>query len=367
MDSPVPTLQGKLASAGDRPSGFDYLRLALATSIIAWHGVVVCYGFAFEASVWQGPIGPFVWFLVPSFFALSGFLVMGSLYRNDLVSFLVLRGLRILPALAVELVLSAFIIGGLLTTLAASAYFTDSNFFAYFGNLIGIVRYNLPGVFQHMPIPAVNLQLWTIPYELDCYIALPCLALLGLHKRPTLLLGLAVGLGVVLFGFDATMGPIDAPSATVTGNVLVLSFLCGAALFALRDRVPASGSLFPAAIILAWTFLRSRDLHYLSPLPVAYATIYLGLLNPRRLFVLRGADYSYGLYLYGFPVQQTVAFLFPDSRIWAVNVVASLAVASCFAALSWHFIEARVLASRHTVLAFVGKTNGYGQRPKAAS
>src|SRR5262249_49082197 len=106
----MPTLGARLALANDRPSGFDYLRLGLAVSIIAWHGVVVCYGYASEANLWLGPIGPLGWFLVPSFFALSGFLVMGSLYRNDLLSFLALRGLRIFPALAVELLLSAFII-----------------------------------------------------------------------------------------------------------------------------------------------------------------------------------------------------------------------------------------------------------------
>jgi len=326
-------------------------------SIIAWHGAVVCGGYDYEARVWQGPIGPVVWFLVPSFFALSGFLVMGSLQRNDLLSFLALRGLRIFPALAVELVLSAFIIGGLLTTLPVTAYFTDTRFFDYFGNLIGIVRYELPGVFQTMPTPAVNLQLWTIPYEFDCYIVLSCLALLGLHRRPGVLLGLVVGLGVAFALHSAATGDLGARRMPMPGPALVFSFLCGAALYALRDRVPFKGSLFVAALVLSWLSLRSLEFHYAAALPVAYVTIYLGLLDPRRLFVLKGADYSYGLYLYGFPVQQTIAYLFPDTRTWAINVLLSLAVASCFAAFSWHVIESRVLANRRTVLGFLAKIN----------
>ncbi len=349
------TLQDRLTQADNRPSGFDYLRLILAVAIIAWHGIIVCYGYAFETSIWMGPIGPFANFLVPSFFALSGFLVMGSLYRNDLLSFLTLRGLRIFPALGVELILSAFIIGSLVTSLTWRQYFSDPQFYEYFGNLIGFVSYNLPGVFQYLPNSAVNLQLWTIPYELDCYIVLSCLAFVGLHKRPLLLLVLAVGGGIIMFGYQTATGDMGSPILPPQGNVLVLSFLCGAALFALRDRIPFRASLFVAALILSWMLLRSLETHSLSPLPLAYVTVYLGLLNPRRLFVLRGADYSYGLYLYGFPVQQMIAYLFPESRIWWVNVSASLIVASAFAAFSWHFIEARVLANRHRVLASVAK------------
>ena len=170
-----------------------------------------------------------------------------------------------------------------------------------------------------------------------------------------LLLVLAVGGGIIMFGYQTATGDVGSPILPPQGNVLVLSFLCGAALFALRDRIPFRASLFVAALILSWMLLRSPETHSLSPLPLAYVTVYLGLLNPRRLFVLRGADYSYGLYLYGFPVQQMIAYLFPESRIWWVNVSASLIVASAFAAFSWHFIEARVLANRHRVLASVAK------------
>lgn len=362
------TLQDRLTQAKDRPAGFDYLRLGLAVSIIVWHGIAVCYGFKVEATFWQAPLGHFFRFVVPSFFALSGFLVMGSLYRNDLLSFLTLRGLRIFPALGVELVLSAFIIGSLATSLTLRAYFSDSTFYAYFGNLIGIVQYTLPGVFQDMPVSPVNLQLWTIPYELDCYLALSALAIVGLHRRPVPLLVLSAGFGFLLFGYQAIIGGLELSTGRAAGNVVVLSFLCGAGLFALRDRVPFRTSLFVAALILSWMFLESSETQYLSPLPVAYVTVYLGLLNPRRLFVLRGADYSYGLYLYGFPVQQMIAYLFPESRIWWINVVAGLVVASAFAAFSWHFIEARVLRNRRNVLAFVAKINrNPGLTPKAAS
>jgi peptidoglycan/LPS O-acetylase OafA/YrhL len=67
------------------------------------------------------------------------------------------------------------------TTLPLTKYFSHPTFWSYFGNLIGWIHFLLPGVFENNPLNiAVNLSLWTVPYELECYIALMALALLGL-------------------------------------------------------------------------------------------------------------------------------------------------------------------------------------------
>jgi peptidoglycan/LPS O-acetylase OafA/YrhL len=79
--------------------------------------------------------------------------------------------------------------------------------------------------------------------------------------------------------------------------------------------------------------------NYVFGLPAAYLTIYLGLVNPRKITLLRGADYSYGLYLYGFAVQQAVARIFPWSHHWYLNLALTVPIASLFAAMSWTFVE----------------------------
>jgi len=355
------TIQEKLSAAGRRPAGFDYLRIVLSVSIIAWHGVVVCYGFDVDYDLWNGPLGPFVRLLLPCFFVLSGFLVAGSLYRNDLPSFLTLRALRIFPALAVELLLSALVIGPLVTSLALTDYFRDPELFAYLGNLVGIIQFGLPGVFVGMPADGmVNLQLWTIPFELECYIAIALLALFGVHKRPMLLLVLCIGATLLIIAYQSVTGR-DAGATRLPGRMLVLCFLFGACLYSLRATLPMNVWLFTGSLFLALGLLAVRDLRVLAPLPIAYVTVYLGLLNPPRLFFVKGADYSYGLFLYGFPIQQLIAFLFPEVRIWWVNVVASLVVATAFAALSWHLIEARVLAQRSRIVAFVAQVARKGR------
>ena len=124
--------------------------------------------------------------VLPIFFALSGFLVAASLVRTrSMPIFLGLRGLRILPALLVEITLSALLLGPLLTGFSLRDYYTGTEFFQYFLNCIGYIHYHLPGVFLTHPVPrTVNGSLWTVPYEAKCYLALAALAILGLSKRP---------------------------------------------------------------------------------------------------------------------------------------------------------------------------------------
>jgi peptidoglycan/LPS O-acetylase OafA/YrhL len=55
--------------------------------------------------------------------------------------------------------------------------------------------------------------------------------------------------------------------------------------------------------------------------------------------MLRGADYSYGIYLYGFAIQQTMMHFFPLARHWYLNVLVSVPIAVLVAAASWHFVE----------------------------
>ena len=171
-------------------SGFDCLRIALAISVMVWHSPANSYGPDGEYLVRGGLIGwPLTLCILPSFFALSGFLVAGSLARNTLPGFLTLRALRIVPALAVEVTLSALMIGPLVTTLPLWHYFSDREFIHYFLNIGGDIHYFLPGVFNDLPLPQyVNLQLWTVPWELTCYIAIVVAATLGIIRRPSRLL-----------------------------------------------------------------------------------------------------------------------------------------------------------------------------------
>lgn len=96
------TLQERLESTRFRPTGFDYMRIALAILILCWHSIITSYGVGTQTAVAASAARPFVATLLPMFFTLSGFLVAGSLERTRTVSmFLGIRVIRIFPALAV--------------------------------------------------------------------------------------------------------------------------------------------------------------------------------------------------------------------------------------------------------------------------
>lgn len=349
------TIAGRMASIGNRPSGFDYLRVILAVSIVAFHTVVVCYGDEVNDAWWS------IWwfrmaqsFPVPSFFALSGFLVAGSIERNSIPAFIALRVMRIAPALAVEVFISALVIGASVTILPLKDYFSDPEFRRYFLNIVGNIHFTLPGVFADLPNSKVNLQLWTVPYELECYIAIVVLALIGFVKRPALLLSAALALGV----FSAAhmfRNAVAADLGVLQRDALVTCFLLGVAFYLLRTKIPYHVGLFAASIAIFPVAFYFPKFDILSLVPITYITVYLGLTNPAKTIIVRNADYSYGVYLYGYPVQQLVVYLFPDFRNPAFNFVVSLPVICAFAMASWRLIESKVIERKNIVLHVISR------------
>ena len=334
-----------------RPSGFDYLRLLLSIGVIAVHTVVVQYGLEADRAMFAGPARPIIYLILPCFFALSGFLVAGSLDRNNVPNFLTLRAIRIFPALSAEVLLSAFILGPLFTSLALGEYFTDPKFFIYFLNAIGIIQYELPGVFLDNPFAVtVNAQLWTVPYELECYIALAALAILRFHRHPSAFLALLVLICLAGGVHAYFVENENFSNKHATGRILVISFLFGVVLYGLRQRIPHHPALAVLAFVLCCVFVWNEPLSYFIPATAAYLTIYVGLLNPKRVGPLKGADYSYGMYLYGFPVQQSVTHVTGGLLPWWVHLPLSLAITCVFAAFSWHVIESRVMDQKKRVI-----------------
>lgn len=334
--------------------GFDYLRLGLAISIVAWHSMTVVLPRAPGAidnvaaidAAWASFRAPLT-FLLPMFFTLSGFLVAGSLDRNRLDAFLALRVLRIGPALAVEVLLSALMLGPLLSSYSLKSYFTDSLFWSYLLNAIGDIHYKLPGVFSGNPRgDLVNSQLWTVPWELGCYLAITAVALLGLHRRRAMLLIVVLVLAIVIPLLDLK-NTIHA-GTSLSGPMLVVCFLIGVAVHAFRDRLPFSPILFAVCLVSAIALASHKILDVLCPLPLAYVTIWLGLQNPPKLPIVSCGDYSYGLYLFAFPIQQAAWQL--GARTFAANLAITLALGFAYAAFSWRMVEAPILKRKSSLV-----------------
>lgn len=285
--------------------------------------------------------------LLPMFFALSGFLVAGSLDRcRTVLAFVGLRIIRIVPALAVETVLSALIVGPLLTSVSLAAYFSDPRFARYFLNIAGDIHFYLPGVFDGAPgDKAVNGQLWSVPYELLCYIALTGLALLGVRRWRVLALAITAGSFAIYPVMQGLRHGLAASTYLPSGLILVWCFLIGVCFYLYRGSIPWSRTLLLASVAGGAVALSMQGwFMYLAPVSLTYLTVYLGLTNCERITLVKGADYSYGVYLYHWVIQQSVMDVMP--RHWLVNAVVSLPLTVGFAAASWHLVEGPMLRLR---------------------
>ena len=339
--------------AGPSTTGFDYLRIGLAVAVLVWHSIILSTGSTpLDQALWSGPFRFLPAAILPMFFALSGFLVTASLERTRLHQFLTLRVLRIVPALAVVVVLSALILGPVFTILPLRQYLASPELGRFFLNMIALVHDTLPGVFEHNPDPHLMAsQLWTIPFEFEGYFVLAILSLLNLLRdrrafvRIILLSSLAATVSALL------LSPVN-PFDHLPGRVLVLSFLAAVSLYFYRDTIPCSPRLAMGSALASAVLLDIPSASYLASFPVAYLTVWLGLKRPPAIPF---GDLSYGVYLLHFPIEQTIMHIFPSAGSWWRLTLIALPPTLCCAWLSWNCVERPILSRKANALAAVDR------------
>lgn len=281
------------------------------------------------------------------FFAISGFLIAASWTRKQhSIAFASARFFRIFPGLAVMLVLCAFVWGPAVSALSASSYFSQLATWTYVPSNLMLVhgQPGLPGVLGNVPMrELVNGSLWTLTYEVACYAVLLALGVAGMLRRERFVLTFValMGVGVVLslIAGDSTKG--FAAKAVMLGT----PFLAGMCAWIWRDKVPLHGPLIGLALAAGFFGMRAHlpGSAFLMWVALSWATLYLALVpaGPVRAFNKIG-DWSFGIYVYAFPVQQTVVSLFPGIGVAALFAIA-MPVTLALACLSWQLIESRAL------------------------
>lgn len=349
-----------LASHKGVAPGFDMLRLVLAVMVILWHSVYVSYGrdsAMHDAVAYHPAIQPFLRAILPSFFFLSGFLVAGSALRlKNTTHFLAFRVLRILPALLVEVTLSALVLGAAVTVLAPAEYYTDAEFFAYFLNIVGNVHFYLPGVFENQPSNVVNVNLWTLPYEFYVYAAMAVLMLSRLlYDRKVFTFVFAVATLLMAEMYYSELADSYGNAIFVHPVFLFYAFFLGNIVYIWADHIPVKGWLMALSAFMLY-FFNIDDLMVLGFLGACYLTLCLGFVAWPKTGLLGRGDYSYGLYLYGFPIAQAIWYYLPFCREWWSLFPASLALAAVFSVASWHAVEKPFLGLKR-YLVFLQKKN----------
>jgi peptidoglycan/LPS O-acetylase OafA/YrhL len=282
-----------------------------------------------------GLVGVFV------FFTISGYLVTGSyVSTSSALRFTAKRALRIFPGLWVNLLVVGLILGPIVSVLPLGTYLGDAGLGAFLRNnlLLDATDTPLPGVIfsDNQVGRLVNGALWTLRYELMMYVMVLLLGLTGLLRLSISLF--LLGLGIVAIGFEQALTPFGDLGEWAW---LVGFFASGMSMYFLaRDARFLDRRLALLALI---GLVGSAWLHrfiMLFPLFGGYLTIYLGRAHTRPLdFLGRSGDLSYGLYIYGWPIEQAVVWATGGRLPWWQVFALSLALAVMAALLSWHGVE----------------------------
>jgi len=280
---------------------------------------------------------------VDVFFIVSGFLVTRSvLTQPTLIDYAMARVLRLVPALLVTCIAIAFVLGPLVTQAAWRDYFADPRTWLYVPLTASLITHSmtLPGVFDGLPQSGViDSPLWTLRYETICYLLLALFALSGvLTTRFRAAAALTALLGIYLFVTFATSWRAESGGIENVSR-FTLDFFLGGALFIFADRLRLDGRLALALGALAALSFGTGAFEIASRLALAYGVLWFALVPAGALRRFnRLGDYSYGLYILHFPIQQTLVMLDPDiTPGWLL--LCSFPAVLAFSILSWHFVE----------------------------
>jgi len=317
-----------------RDNAFNLIRLILAALVIVSHSWPVS-GVGDDPRLGDMKLGVLA---VGGFFGISGYLITKSRMRTDFFPYLWRRALRILPAFWVCLIFTGFVASAVAGTVhggwnaQAGLHYVVSNADMWNGDSrVGDTLVGSP--FPH----TWNGSLWTLRYEIGCYILVGLLLYSRLARTRRWPL-LVTFLAATAFGIAES---VRHDSGILENIALLLPFfLAGAVLFRYSDVVPLNGKIGLAAALLVTALCAVGLGRELAALPLAYVMIWLGSALPARLRRLGSRnDYSYGLYVYAFPVQQLLVIAGATTFGTTFYIVVSILTTIPLAVASWWLVE----------------------------
>jgi peptidoglycan/LPS O-acetylase OafA/YrhL len=360
-----------------RANSIGFLRLALATSVLVAHASPLGFGgtnYGHQLTRNQLELGGLG---VYGFFVLSGFLITASGMRFSLPRYGWHRFLRIFPGFWACLLVTAFVIAPLVAlyerdTLAGfwnhptgpADYIVD-NFFT------GIQQYGISGLLSTTPYgkmtggpSAFDGSLWSLIYELSCYVIVAVLAWTGVLRSAPRLLLVITGALYALAAFDfarqlpetntgmfgrGIIGPIPLIGALdrTTAHMLIMLFLAGACMHLYKHRIPMHPAVAAGAAVAFFGSAALGGFMVIGTPAYVYLLIWTACKLPRMFQgVGRKRDYSYGIYIYAFPVQQVIALV--GGAKWGppVYILLSLAGTLLLAIPSWHLVEKPAMSAK---------------------
>ncbi|MBS0232370.1 MAG: acyltransferase [Proteobacteria bacterium] len=323
-------------------NNFQALRWIAACSVILAHA----YGLRDFQGIYTHFTGlDLGWTAVVMFFTISGYLINASAHRRPAPEFWQARFLRIFPGLIVCTTVTAVVVAAF-STLSFSAYFTNHQTLRYIfgsGTLLA-TEYSLPGAFQGNVVKYANGSLWTLRYEVASYFTLFVVNVVS-HRA-----GINAAGAIIACGFACAIGyalptVLEHPILVQASNFLTLfiPFSIGAWFQASKRSAPNFLAVL-VTLVLAVALAHSSVDTIFAAASISFLTLWMAFRANGALRKLDALpDYSYGIYIYAYPIQQMTIVLLPG---WAplAQAIVSFLVTLLPASLSWHFIEKPAMA-----------------------
>ncbi|MGB8538642.1 MAG: acyltransferase [Acidobacteriaceae bacterium] len=337
---------------------FDLLRIFFATLVLLSHAPEITDGNASRELLHRLTHAPMTFGVlgVDGFFVLSGYLIVQSwLGDPEFFNFLRKRVLRIIPGYLVAVVLSTVAVG--LLAPGAPHFFRGLDV-PFLKSVALLSSPETPPVFPGHPYAMVNGAMWTIAYEFRCYLLVALLGLCGLLRRPTLVLVVATLLLSSLL-YPAPFARLHRPRhmEAFIGQPglsfrLTAVFLVGCCFYLFRHHIsfrPMFAAIATVTMAVVFVFAPTRA-ELAMVLSGGYLMFYLGQMHlPWLSGMTRFPDISYGIYLYGWPVE-SLWIWFHRGSPW-IAFAASTVICFGLGWLSWHFIERPALTLKRKVTA----------------
>jgi peptidoglycan/LPS O-acetylase OafA/YrhL len=324
----------------DRRAGnsFDFVRFCAASAVL--------YSHHFDLAGLSEPVVPgygedFGQFAVEVFFCLSGFLLTLSLERGrGFAFFAAARFMRIMPNLVFALVaasLATFLWYGNDSHVVDHLTYVRDNLLMF----VEGTRFHIAGVFGDRVRSSLNDPIWTLPYEVWCYVVLALLFVAGARLARILILAAALAASVA-WGLSADAEFHIGPLEGFDFFRLASYFLAGAAVAVAWPWMKRNAVAIGAVALISVFVVRAAlpDDTVLHALTLAAAVVGLGSSTAMAWFA-RGGDASYGIYVFAWPVQQFSQMLV--GGFWPSMLVA-FAVTAALGYATWHGFEKHAIA-----------------------
>ncbi|MDD7770233.1 acyltransferase family protein [Suipraeoptans intestinalis] len=333
----------KLSECPTRSNNLQLFRFVASILVIVSHSFVISTGDASgEWLSWitnqQLSMGGLA---VAVFFCAGGYLIARSMDRiKDGREYFKIRALRIFPALAIVILLSAFVLGPCMTEYRVQEYFSDIGVYRYLLNGVLILQHELPGVFQHNPyLATVNGSLWTLPVEFLCYVGCYVMWKIGFFAKKRAKYSVPI-VAVGLAGVVALVKHLEL-SLELTSLVRpMILFYVGILFYIYREHILLTkrGALLCAAGLILFNLFKLTNVGMVLCFP--YLLMYLCFAVsqiPEKIG--KSGNISYGVYLCAFPIQQLLVVLFGGRMHPAYNTFLAVPLSILGGYLLYLFVE----------------------------